>query len=1351
MKSLLLASLLGVMTAGTVMADWVEVAPNQETGIRLLSDSPGMTRIECGVAGFESNPIAIDGKLYQQLELPGEPTLLVAGAPKLPVMASSFILPDRGQPSLRIIEAEYIDLPMMVAPSKGNLTRDIDPATVPFTFGKAYDDGIFPEESARLNDPYIMRDYRGVALTFQPFQYLPAERTLRVCTHMVVEVETSGVGGSNIIERAAAPTSIDAAFDEVYNRRFMNYDGDRYTSLDEHGHMLIICDDQFLDEMEPFVEWKMQSGMSVEMVAKSDVGTSATAIQNYVEDYYIVPGLTFLLLIGDSAEMPSLSASGGSSDPGYSFLEGGDYYPDIFVGRFSGSTSDHINTLVERCVEYERDPQMGAEWYHRGFGVASSEGAGNGDDGEADYQHMDNIRADLLGYNYDVVDQLYANNGASAASVSASLNSGRSVGDYCGHGSETTWVTTGFSNNHINALTNDNMLPFIFDVACVNGQFAGITCFAEAWMRATHNGEPTGAIGIYASTINQSWAPPMAGQDEMIDLLVAEEKMTFGGLCFNGAMLMNDEYQDYPQTETWTIFTDPSLLVRTNTPAALAISHSPTMLSTLSTLTVQTGQETATAALYADGVLFGTGSAMAGGQIDISMDVAPSVGDVLTLTVSGFNLGTYQGTVEVIPPDGPYVSFDSVSLDGDGQLNASESVVLDLGISNDGVDPANDLTLTLSTPHAGISLTDDGETYGSLAAGGTVVLPMSFAFDADNSLSDGEVVPFILTVEDGSAHTWVSNFNLIATAPLLSLATYVVNDGDNGRLDPGETADLILTVQNDGGAAVTGLLGALTGGDAYVDVTVGTDNLAAIASGASGQFTFEVQASAETPVGHAVNFAFNIEADNGSLTEALALTIGLTIEDFETADFSSFDWTGGGDANWVIDSDAHTGMYSGKSGPIGDGNTTDLVLDINVMAAGDLSFFYKVSSEATYDFFRFFIDGSSMMTADGEVSWTEASFPLSVGNHVLTWQYDKDYSVSSGSDCAWVDDIIFPAIQPPAFPDVNVDPVAVEMTAPVGSSVQSDLLISNTGGASLDWTLSFNETTPAFATETKALSMSQDRSMEGSYMALGQSSFESGASYVLDVSLYNGSADNEWATDGSLQFPAGVTVTAATNLTGGTAGDLEYDGSLGDGALVSWFDADAGYGNVYPAETAVATVSITIAADFNGDMLIPWSITGDQWGEDPHTVSGDLTLTNDGDVDPEWLTMDISGGQLASGASETVVLTADALLLSEGTYTGVLTLHSNDPNEPLIELPLTFIVGDFDLDPVQDLAIHYAGNCNSMLSWTPVPGAEFYRIYHADEVEGPWTAFTESQDPYWMISCGVFEQKFYRVTCVAGE
>ena len=312
-----------------------------------------------------------------------------------------------------------------------------------------------------------------------------------------------------------------------------------------------------------------------------------------------------MLLVGDAAQVTTLTSGGGGADPKFALVAGGDSYPDIFVGRFSAENSSQVATQVLRTITYEADP-IGGDWFHKGTGIASNQGTGH--NGEYDDDHMDLIRDDLLAYTYTHVDQIYDPSGTSSQ-VSAALNEGRSIINYCGHGSTTAWSTTGFSNSHVGGLVNDNMLPFIVSVACVNGQFDGNTCFAEAWLRATNNGIPTGAIAVYMSSINQSWNPPMEGQDHAVDLLCAEAMSSYGGLCFNGSCYMIDMEGSggISMYETWHIFGDPSVQVRTDTPAMMTVNHAGAVFFNMTEYEVEVvGVEGALCALYATGTLYGS-------------------------------------------------------------------------------------------------------------------------------------------------------------------------------------------------------------------------------------------------------------------------------------------------------------------------------------------------------------------------------------------------------------------------------------------------------------------------------------------------------------------------------------------------------------------------------------------------------------------------------------------------------------------------------------------------------------------------------------------------------------------------
>ncbi|RPJ42142.1 MAG: hypothetical protein EHM19_10865, partial [Candidatus Latescibacterota bacterium] len=579
---------------------------------------------------------------------PGESPIEERGYPDLPHVCRSVVVADAGRMEVSVMSSEFVEYEgMRVVPSKGVLERTVDPATVPYEFGSVYGEGgWWPRELAWGREPYILRDFRGVCVVVQPMQYDAGTGRLRVYTRMVVEVRNAGPGGVNELE-VEHRERMNGEFAKIYGRQFLNFESTRYVPVSEVGEMLIITNDAFATDLAPLVAWKNQMGIKTDLVNVSTIGNNSTAIKTYIQNRYNTTDLAFVLLVGDAAELAYPSASGGSSDPSYSLLAGSDNYPDIFVGRFSASSSAHVQTQVLRSITYERDPMTGGVWYDRGTGVASNQGPG--DDGEYDNVHMNNIRTDLLGFTYTLVDQIYDPSGT-AAMVSSALNSGRSIIDYCGHGSVTAWGSTGFSVSNVNALVNDNMLPFIFDVACVNGQFTYSVCFAEAWMRASHNGVPTGAIGIYASSINQSWNSPMCGQDEMVDILVQGEKRTFGAICFNGSCQMMDEYgtDGVNMFKTWHVFGDPSLRVRTDQPATLTVNHDSEIESDATTFTVTVpGVQGALCALSYNGAYHGSAFTNASGIAVIGVVGTLPEDEEMTLTVTSFNAAPYVVPVPV--------------------------------------------------------------------------------------------------------------------------------------------------------------------------------------------------------------------------------------------------------------------------------------------------------------------------------------------------------------------------------------------------------------------------------------------------------------------------------------------------------------------------------------------------------------------------------------------------------------------------------------------------------------------------------------------------------------------------------
>ncbi|NOY50763.1 MAG: hypothetical protein GXO88_09415, partial [Chlorobi bacterium] len=565
----LLISALGMFAS--VQADnWLRVVESTggNSGIELLGSNIDESTLQLNLDGFWYNEVETSRGTAWVINSGHAAIRLHKGSPALPFYSSSLVIPARAKMKVEVVDAKFVEYnDVLIAPSKGNLDRTVNPDDIAYEFGPQYQrDEFSPTYPANLRDPYIIRDLRGQTVLFNPFVYNAVSRTLRVYYLITLHIVANGKSTINTLPATTAPLAVDSRFDAVYNRQFINYQAVtlRYAPVEEDGNMLIISYGAFMSEMDPYIDWKIKTGTNVEIVDVATIGNAAQ-IKTYIADYYNDNGLTFVLLVGDAQQVPSSTIGGNDSDVDYSYIVGNDHYPDLFVGRFSAQTTEHVATQVQRTIDYERYPITTSGCYDDAIGIASDQGPG--DDNELDYQHIRNISNNkLLPFTYAYAYELFdgsqggedENGNPTPAQVADAINSGASIINYTGHGSNTSWGTSGFSNNNVNALVNNDKLPFIISVACVNGNFVGTTCFAEAWLRAENNGEPSGAVATLMSTINQSWNPPMEGQDDMNDILTEADanniKRTFGGITMNGCMAMNDAYgsDGDVMTDTWT-------------------------------------------------------------------------------------------------------------------------------------------------------------------------------------------------------------------------------------------------------------------------------------------------------------------------------------------------------------------------------------------------------------------------------------------------------------------------------------------------------------------------------------------------------------------------------------------------------------------------------------------------------------------------------------------------------------------------------------------------------------------------------------------------------------------------------
>jgi len=794
-------------------------------------------------------------------------SILEFGMPDLPKISTSIIIPDQSNMELIIESVDYEDYEdISIAPSKGNITRDIDPGTIPYTYNAIYkEDQFYPGNLAELGEPYILRDLRGQRVVFYPIQYNPKTRILRVYKTITIKVESNDSISTNTLSRSSSAQNLEVVneYNNIYSNLFINYNSDtRFDYLTDQGNMLIICYDDFIDEMETFVNWKNQKGISTEIIGINEIGSSASSMQAFINQYYYDNGLTFLLLVGDINQIPTHIVNGAASDPTFGFIEGNDSFAEVIVGRFSANNPSQLNTQIERTLDYEQNPDSNGDWYTSALGIGSNQGPGYG--GLSDDEFNDLLWNDLLSnFTYDEYQGIYDPSGSVSQGIDA-INSGVGIINYTGHAGPTGWGNGApLGVNDVNNLVNTNKLPFVFTVGCNPGEFNNYgECFCESWMWATDsNGEPTGAVAHLGSTISQSWEPPMHGQWAMNAILTEsyDENITrtYGGIIANACMHMNEAQGSYGVNETnhWTLFGDPSLYIRTDAPQEINAVYDEVILVGQEEFLVDVGSDGMLVALSSDGILLSSAYSIGGVAIVDLENVNNSPGQI-DMVISGFNTFVYETSLNIITPDGAYLVYSGYELannpDVEPAIQYGDFVEINLLVENVGTMNTNAINLTISSDDEYITIVD-GESMIAYAIEGAIAETENpISFSVANNVPDGHLASFEAILDDGEDQ-WLVAFNIEIHAPVFEISNpEIIDENMDGVWDPGEVATINVDLVNSGSAGFGYYPGATISTDnPYITILSGenTNTFYAIGANDSYEGQFLVQSDPSTPMG----------------------------------------------------------------------------------------------------------------------------------------------------------------------------------------------------------------------------------------------------------------------------------------------------------------------------------------------------------------------------------------------------------------------------------------------------------------------------------------------------------------------
>ena len=344
--------------------------------------------------------------------------------------------------------------------------------------------------------------------------------------------------------------------------------------------------------------------------------------------------------------------------------------------------------------------------------------------------------------------------------------------------------------------------------------------------------------------------------------------------------------------------------------------------------------------------------------------------------------------------------------------------------------------VTSAIPQYTINISANPSNGGTVTGGGTyqqgqqctVTATANSGYAFTNWTENGSVVStnasYTFTVTGN--RTLVANFTLQTSLPTVITNT-VTNITQTSATGGGN-------VTNDGGAIVIerGICWSMspnpTISDNHASSGTGTGSYSVQMTDLSPNTYYYVRAYAINEIG--TNYG------NEEVFHTLIDNIEDFIEDFETGDFSKFDWQLDSDYPWTITtSNPYEGVYCMKCGNVNvASSTSNMTVTIDIPADGEMSFFGKISSEANWDYGNFYIDNVQMGSYTGAGEWGEKVFDITAGTHTFKWSYIKDGSVNSNDDCFYVDNIRFYRVPEPIQPGWHTYATS-EFNNAVGSNV----------------------------------------------------------------------------------------------------------------------------------------------------------------------------------------------------------------------------------------------------------------------------------------------------------------------------
>ena len=1007
-------------------------------------------------------PVVSERDGYQQIGLQGCLPLGQVGEPTLPWQSVSLILP-QGQEaaSINVELSDFVELNGTFNLYPYQQPRPVSSdETIPFAKDETLyrSDVVYP---TRYYSAVSTQYLNGVALAFSgftPLQYVPATGKVSYAKTVKVSIETTMSRDDHSRKLWLTPENEASIKRLAQNANVLSSYTHRGRSIGGYD-MLVITSVEWVPRMSDYLALYNDKGIRTRIASLEEIYSSMEGrdeqeqIRNYIIQEYEENGIQMVTLGGDVSIVPfrflwCFAQEGYEdqlpSDMYYACLDGtlndddddrwgevgeDDLLPELGIGRLPFNNENQFENIMHKIFSYLQTPVLGeftspilgAE--HLGDGYYGSDDLERLIGGSSDYDYT------TVGYPEDYsFKKYYASprlnwNGGDFRKL---IGTGGQYVHHVGHANSdyvAGWDGSSVSNDFFagNDGINHNYMLF-HSHGCICGNFPS-GCILEKMV--------TVQTGFVVTTGNSRygwyvpWGDGMAAHihREFVDAYCNDHIATIG-MALREAKIATapwvTAYGEENGCMRWNIYClnvlgDCALYPWFEEPFTPNITFERGLKTGTTSTMVHVDQygtplDNFRVSLFDGDDLLGFGITDENGNAELTFDPALDKVGELKLIVTGQS--AWPQILEVTGIDGnePFVYGDITDIEN-GPIYGSQHYV-EMELFNNGNVAAHGVHALLSTDCEYITVYDNNLTIDEMAANSSQVLEQGGLIDIADNIPDQTVFTLNLTTSSNETDGITTQKSFLALAPNLQFVDIeleeVIGDG-NGFVDPGESGIIHVTGINLGHALAPDayMTVGYNGGGITLDETtfqvgdIDRDNT----------FTIDVNIDTDIDIISGTTFHLDLCLHTGAYEthKDYSFAVGVAIETFESGDFSFLPWEHTGDLHWfVTDEESHSGTYCARSGRIGDDEVSKLVVYADIINDGEISFWFKTSTEGHRDYFAFFMDGRKKDWWSGENDWTYASYQFEGGSHVFEWIYDKSRTGSSGQDCAWIDDVTFP-------------------------------------------------------------------------------------------------------------------------------------------------------------------------------------------------------------------------------------------------------------------------------------------------------------------------------------------------------